>query len=245
MCTSGEMLIGSRISLQIRPYVTTTQQIAKSCELEQDGIPRGRRRSTSPNLLPGSIVANASQEDMDTDEDGQGNKGEQTDGQEKYIKDFRVAAGDCQHSGLSLSVVTALAKHHQQGLRWGPKVHPKVRKSPQSALSFRGQYRSLECRKSPQIAVKGGKQRCWPHQRTLVHRSSMALDELRTAREFTQAELSQVLRVDQGSISKLERRTDMYIGTLRRYIEAMGGSLQIRAVFPDGEVQIKQFEDTK
>ena len=73
----------------------------------------------------------------------------------------------------------------------------------------------------------------------------MALDELRTAREFTQAELSQVLRVDQGSISKLERRTDMYIGTLRRYIEAMGGSLQIRAVFPEGEVQIKQFEDAK
>ncbi len=73
----------------------------------------------------------------------------------------------------------------------------------------------------------------------------MALDELRTARKFTQAELSQVLRVDQGSISKLERRTDMYIGTLRRYIEAMGGSLQIRAVFPDGEVQIKQFEDAK
>ena len=73
----------------------------------------------------------------------------------------------------------------------------------------------------------------------------MALDELRTAREFTQAELSQVLRVDQGSISKLERRTDMYIGTLRRYIEAMGGSLQIRAVFPDGEVQINQFEDVK
>jgi predicted XRE-type DNA-binding protein len=71
----------------------------------------------------------------------------------------------------------------------------------------------------------------------------MALDELRTAREFTQAELSQVLKVDQGSISKLERRTDMYIGTLRRYIEAMGGSLQIRAVFPDGEVQIKQFQD--
>jgi predicted XRE-type DNA-binding protein len=71
----------------------------------------------------------------------------------------------------------------------------------------------------------------------------MALDELRTAREFTQAELSQVLKVDQGSISKLERRTDMYIGTLRRYIEAMGGSLQIRAIFPDGEVQIKQFQD--
>ena len=42
---------------------------------------------------------------------------------------------------------------------------------------------------------------------------AIALDELRTAREFIQAELSQVLKVDQGSISKLERRTDMYIGT--------------------------------
>jgi predicted XRE-type DNA-binding protein len=88
-----------------------------------------------------------------------------------------------------------------------------------------------------------------PERRTRVEErvqkaiKEMALDELRTAREFTQAELSQVLKVDQGSISKLERRTDMYIGTLRRYIEAMGGSLQIRAVFPDGEVQIKQFQD--
>lgn len=71
----------------------------------------------------------------------------------------------------------------------------------------------------------------------------MALDELRSARQLTQAELADVLRVDQGSISKLERRTDMYISTLRRYVEAMGGSLQIRAVFPDGEVQITQFQD--
>jgi transcriptional regulator with XRE-family HTH domain len=71
----------------------------------------------------------------------------------------------------------------------------------------------------------------------------MALDELRSARELTQSELAEVLKVDQGSISKLERRTDMYISTLRRYVEAMGGSLQIRAVFPDGEVQIKQFQD--
>ncbi len=90
-----------------------------------------------------------------------------------------------------------------------------------------------------------------PQRRTRVEErvqqaiKQMALDELRSAREFTQAELSQVLKVDQGSISKLERRTDMYIGTLRRYIEAMGGSLQIRAVFPDGEVEINQFQDVE
>lgn len=70
----------------------------------------------------------------------------------------------------------------------------------------------------------------------------MALDELREARKLTQAQLSQTLGVDQGSISKLERRTDMYVSTLRNFIQAMGGDLRIQAVFPDGPVDIKQFE---
>ena len=72
---------------------------------------------------------------------------------------------------------------------------------------------------------------------------AMALDELREARKLTQTQLATTLRVDQGSVSKMERRTDMYISTLRSYIEAMGGALHIRAVFPDGEVQIRQFGD--
>lgn len=88
-----------------------------------------------------------------------------------------------------------------------------------------------------------------PERRTRVEErvrraiKEMALDELRSAREFTQSELAEILKLDQGSVSKLERRTDMYISTLRRYIEAMGGSLQIKAVFPDGEVKIRQFQD--
>jgi len=45
------------------------------------------------------------------------------------------------------------------------------------------------------------------------------------------------------SISRMERRTDMYISTLRSYIEAMGGQLDIIARFPEGAVQINQFED--
>jgi len=69
----------------------------------------------------------------------------------------------------------------------------------------------------------------------------MALDELRHARQLTQAGLAGTLGVDQGSISKLERRTDMYISTLRSYIEAMGCNLLITASFPEGEVRIKQF----
>jgi len=66
----------------------------------------------------------------------------------------------------------------------------------------------------------------------------LPLYQLRNAREMTQARLAEVLEMDQGNISKLEKRTDMYLSTLRSYVEAMGGELEIRAVFPDGEVKI-------
>ena len=69
----------------------------------------------------------------------------------------------------------------------------------------------------------------------------MALDELRAARDLTQEHLSKILGVRQAAVSKLERRTDMYISTLSDFIRAMGGTLEIRAIFPDGNVRIKQF----
>ena len=69
----------------------------------------------------------------------------------------------------------------------------------------------------------------------------MALDQLRAARKLTQENLAQIFGVSQGSISRLERRTDMYVSTLAKFIEAMGGQLEIRAVFPDGSVRINQF----
>jgi len=71
----------------------------------------------------------------------------------------------------------------------------------------------------------------------------MALDDLRAARELTQENLADVLHINQAAVSKLERRTDMYVSTLARFIEAMGGQLEIRAVFPDGAVRITQFGD--
>jgi transcriptional regulator with XRE-family HTH domain len=71
---------------------------------------------------------------------------------------------------------------------------------------------------------------------------AMPLEGLREARELTQTQLAQILRVSQGAVSKVERRADMYISTLRSYIRAIGGDLQIRAVFPEGDVLIDQFE---
>jgi transcriptional regulator with XRE-family HTH domain len=70
---------------------------------------------------------------------------------------------------------------------------------------------------------------------------AMKLHQLREARSLTQTNLAEKLRVNQGAVSKIEKRADMYVSTLRGYVEAMGGRLEIRAVFPDGEVVIRQF----
>jgi DNA-binding XRE family transcriptional regulator len=73
--------------------------------------------------------------------------------------------------------------------------------------------------------------------------AAMPMDELREARSLTQTQLGEILHVSQGAVSKVERRADMYISTLRSYVRAMGGDLQIRAVFPEGEVVINQFQN--
>jgi DNA-binding XRE family transcriptional regulator len=73
----------------------------------------------------------------------------------------------------------------------------------------------------------------------------MALDELREARDLTQEQLARLLHVNQAAVSKMERRADMYITTLQGVIKAMGGRLEIRAVFPNGVVRISQFQDLR
>ena len=71
----------------------------------------------------------------------------------------------------------------------------------------------------------------------------LSLHQLREARNLTQTSLAEVLHIPQGGISRLERRADMYVSTLRNYIRAMGGDLKITAVFPNGAVEIAQFHD--
>ncbi len=73
----------------------------------------------------------------------------------------------------------------------------------------------------------------------------MPLEELRAARELTQEQLAETLGTSQAAVSKLERRADMYVSTLAQFVRAMGGYLQIRAIFPDGEVSIARLGDLK
>ena len=75
-------------------------------------------------------------------------------------------------------------------------------------------------------------------------REEMTLEELRKARDLSQEDIAQALAVGQPAVAKLEKRTDMHISNLRRYIEALGGKLEITARFPDAIVVINNVGDT-
>jgi predicted XRE-type DNA-binding protein len=85
--------------------------------------------------------------------------------------------------------------------------------------------------------------RAQAEQQTQSMLAEMPLHELRRARGLSQKMLAEALHVQQPSVAKLERRTDMYISTLRSHIEAMGGELEVVAKFPDGVVKINNFAE--
>lgn len=68
------------------------------------------------------------------------------------------------------------------------------------------------------------------------------LADLRRARGATQTALAAKAHLTQSGVARIERQADLYVSTLRRYIEAMGGSLEIRAIFPDQDVEVR-FDD--
>jgi transcriptional regulator with XRE-family HTH domain len=72
----------------------------------------------------------------------------------------------------------------------------------------------------------------------------MTLQELRQGiTSFSQEDIAEMLQVTQGYVSKLERQDDMLLSNLYAYVEALGGEVEIRAKFPDEEVQITQFRE--
>ncbi len=73
-------------------------------------------------------------------------------------------------------------------------------------------------------------------------RREIRLAELRNALDISQEELAELLNKKQAAISRLERRSDMHISTLRAFVKALGGKLEIIASFPDASYHIKQFE---
>ena len=95
-------------------------------------------------------------------------------------------------------------------------------------------FRELEAKMSP-----GARARSDAKSQKMIE--EMALNELRQAMGITQERLAKALRINQAGVSKIENRSDIFVSTLRKAIEAMGGKLEIRAKFPAGEVRIRQF----
>ncbi len=74
-------------------------------------------------------------------------------------------------------------------------------------------------------------------------RKEMVLAEVRKAMSLTQVDLAEMLHIKQAALARLENRTDMYISSLRKYIVALGGELDIVARFPEGDVHIQNLYD--
>src|ERR1044071_5419568 len=90
------------------------------------------------------------------------------------------------------------------------------------------------------------KRRMSPGARARVSQTldSMPLAEIRKAIGLTQTDLAGKLDLAQGSVSKIENAADMYLTTLRKYVEALGGQLRLTATFPGGRaVEIDHVAD--
>jgi DNA-binding transcriptional regulator YiaG len=97
-------------------------------------------------------------------------------------------------------------------------------------------------KKFSELRDKMSKERRAPvESRVQAALEEIPLHELRRARDLTQMTLAKAMRTSQGEVSKIEQRTDVYVSTLRSYLEAMGGELELVARFPDGAVEISQF----
>lgn len=73
-------------------------------------------------------------------------------------------------------------------------------------------------------------------KRILAELADMPLNKMRKACNLTQEQVAAELGIKQAAVSKLERQTDMHISTLRRFVDAMGGTLELVATFPEGSV---------
>lgn len=78
----------------------------------------------------------------------------------------------------------------------------------------------------------------------LLIEQEMTMSELRKARQLTQCEMARILGVKQEQISRMEKRTDLHLSTLRRQVQALGGELDLVVSFPDtAPVRLGGFAD--
>jgi transcriptional regulator with XRE-family HTH domain len=100
---------------------------------------------------------------------------------------------------------------------------------------MRRKFSDLKARMSPEARVRA-------EARTKDMIAEMLLTEIRQLVGLTQEDVARKLGIKQPTLSKLESQDDMYISTLRRLVEALGGKLEMVVHLPAGDIRIQQFE---
>lgn len=100
---------------------------------------------------------------------------------------------------------------------------------------MRKKFADLKARMSPEVRGR-------IEARTKDMIAEMLLTEVRQLVGLTQEELAKKLGIKQPTLSKLETQEDMYVSTLRRLVEALGGKLEIVVHLPAGDIRIQQFQ---
>jgi len=100
---------------------------------------------------------------------------------------------------------------------------------------MRRNFSELKARMSPEARVRA-------EARTKDMIAEMLLTEIRQLVGLTQEDVAKKLGIKQPTLSKLESQDDMYISTLRRLVEALGGKLEMVVHLPAGDIRIQQFE---
>jgi len=94
--------------------------------------------------------------------------------------------------------------------------------------------------KDKMASLSPERQACIREETARLQAEYMTIQDLRKARELTQTRLGELLGKNQVTIAQMEKRTDMLLSTLRSYVEAMGGQLNIVVQFPDRDPVVLQ-----
>lgn len=96
-------------------------------------------------------------------------------------------------------------------------------------------FQTLRDKMSPEAQARA-------QERTNKMLVELALQDLRKSLDLTQEQVAEAMQMNQAAVSKMEHQSDIYVSTLRKFIEALGGHVKIVASFPDREVVINQFD---
>lgn len=103
--------------------------------------------------------------------------------------------------------------------------------------------KNFERLRGPVMADPERRARIEQQQRAIE--DALALAALREAQHRTQQEVAETLGVSQANISRIEHQSDVYLSTLSHYVEALGGRLEVTAVFPDGSIALLEPESER